>query len=111
MKRYLKEIIILFLQLLMFYVFPLSAGPADTMGMVLLILISVLVLSLLLGILSTEKIRFLYPVVIAVLFLPSVFIYYNDSALIHAVWYLVISAAGMGLGTFFGRLIRPKKPK
>lgn len=111
MKRYLKEIIILFLQLLMFYVFPLSAGPTDAMGMVLLILMSVAVLSLLLGILSAEKIKFLYPLVIAVLFLPSVFIYYNESALIHAVWYLVISAVGLAAGSFFGWLLRPKKSK
>ena len=38
MKKYLKEIIIFLLQLFMFYIFPLFAGPTDVMGMVLLII-------------------------------------------------------------------------
>ena len=33
MKKYLKEILILLIQLFMFYVFPLFAGPTDVMGM------------------------------------------------------------------------------
>ncbi len=34
MKKYFKEIAILIAQLLMFYVFPLTAEPTDAMGMV-----------------------------------------------------------------------------
>mgnify|MGYP003398363102 CR=1 FL=1 len=41
MKRYIKEIIILTIQLFMFYIFPLFAGPTDAMGMVVLILLSI----------------------------------------------------------------------
>ena len=33
MKKHLKEIIILLIQLFMFYIFPLFAGPTDAMGM------------------------------------------------------------------------------
>ena len=51
-----------------------------------------------LGCISKEKIKYLYPVIISILFIPSVFIYYNESALIHAVWYLVISCIGMIVG-------------
>ena len=40
MKKYLKEIIIVLLQLFMFYIFPVFAGPTDTMGMVLLIILA-----------------------------------------------------------------------
>ena len=32
MKKYLKEILILLIQLFMFYVFPLFAGPTDCYG-------------------------------------------------------------------------------
>lgn len=109
MKKYIKEIIILLIQLLMFYVFPLSAGPADTMGMIVLIIISVFVLSILIGCLSKEKVKYLYPIVISILFIPSVFIYYNDSALIHALWYLVISIIGLGIGIIIHKLINIKK--
>ena len=98
MKKYIKEIIILLIQLLMFYIFPLSAGPTDTMGMVVVIIFATFILSLILGIISKEKIKYLYPIIIAILFLPSVFIYYNSSVLVYSIWYLVISIIGMIIG-------------
>lgn len=106
MKRYLKEGIILILQLFMFYIFPLSAGPTDAMGMVLLILMATIVLSIVLGAISGSKLKFLYPAVTAVVFIPSVFIYYNDSALVHALWYLVVSAVGLSVGALIHLLFR-----
>ena len=86
----------------MFYIFPLFAGPSDAMGMVLLIIIATFLLSLFLGLASGKMIKLLYPPVIAVLFILSVFIYYNISALVHSVWYLVISLGAL----LFGSLIR-----
>ena len=38
MKRYIKELAILTVQLFLFYLFPLFAGPTDAMGMVFLII-------------------------------------------------------------------------
>ena len=98
MKRYLIEIIILLLQLFMFYIFPLFAGPTDAMGMVLLIILSTFSLSFVLSCISKNRIKYLYPVIISILFIPSVFIYYNESALIHSIWYLVISSIGIIIG-------------
>ena len=98
MKNNLKKIIILLIRLFMFYIFPLFAGPTDTMGMVLLILLSTLLLSIIIVTISKEKIKYLYPIIIAVLFIPSVFIYYNESALVHSIWYLVISIIGVIIG-------------
>ena len=43
MKKYLKEILILLIQLFMFYVFPLFAGPTDVMGMIVLLILAKLV--------------------------------------------------------------------
>lgn len=106
MKKFAKEIVILFIQLLMFYVFPLFAGPTDAIGMVLLILLSTVLLSYVLGTASSNKVKYLYPVVIAVLFIPSVFIYYNGSALVHALWYLVTSSVGLLAGISVRGLIR-----
>ena len=98
MKTYLKEMLLLLIQLLMFYVFPLFAGPTDAMGMVLLIFLSVLLLSFAMGVVSTKRFKYLYPTAVAVLFVPSVWIYYNDSALIHAFWYLAAASIGLVLG-------------
>ena len=107
MKRFIKEIIILFIQLFMFYIFPLFAGPTDAMGMVFLIWASTIILAMILAIISSEKIKYLYPVAISILFIPSVFIYYNESALIHSLWYFISSGIGMIVGSI-GNLIKRK---
>ena len=108
MKRFVKEIIILIIQLFMFYIFPLFAGPTDAMGMVFLIIITTFILSIIIGSISKEKIKYLYPIVIAILFIPSVFIYYNESALVHAMWYLIVSFIGLILGTVIYKLTNKK---
>lgn len=109
MKKYIKEIVILLLQLFMFYVSPLFAGPTDMIGMVLLIVLATLFLSLIIGIISGNKIKYLYPIVTAVVFIPSVYIYYNESALIHSVWYLVVSMVGLLVGAGIHAIIRTSK--
>lgn len=98
MKKYWKESIILLIQLFMFYLFPLFAGPTDIMGMVFLMLLATLLLSFAMGIVSKSRIKYAYPAMIALLFIPTVWIYYNKTALIHAGWYLVIAFIGLVLG-------------
>lgn len=111
MKKYLKEIIILIIQLLVFYLLPLFAGPTDAMGMVFLIILSVFILGSILGIISNQKIKYLYPLVISILFIPSVFIYYNESALVHIVWYFIISYIGILIGSIINLIINRKETK
>ena len=106
MKRYVKEMIILLCQLFMFYIFPLFAGPTDAMGMVVMIILATLFLSFIIGIISNNKIKYLYPIITSVTFVPSVFIYYNESALIHSVWYLVVSSIGLLAGFAFRIIIQ-----
>lgn len=108
MKKYLKEIIVLLLQLFMFYIFPLFAGPTDAIGMVLLIILATLILSFILGIISNTKIKFCYPIIISFLFIPTIWIYYNKSAFIHFVWYLLISSVGLLIGTIINKIIIKK---
>lgn len=113
MKKYLKEIIILFIQLFMFYIFPLFAGPSDIMGMIVIIIFATFFLSFILGIISNNKIKYLYPVLISIMFIPTVFIYYNETALIHALWYLAVSFVslfiGAGIKTIFNKKLKNKK--
>lgn len=106
MKKYVKEIIILLVQSAVFYLVPLFGMTDNPMGMVLLIVLLTLGLSLILGAVSKEKIKYLYPVIISVLFIPSVFIYYNETALVHAIWYLVISLVGVAIGTVINKAVR-----
>lgn len=74
------------------------------MGMVFLIIITTFILSVIIGFLSKEKIKNLYPVIIAILFIPSVFIYYNESALIHSIWYLIIATIGLIIGILINKI-------
>lgn len=108
MKKYIKEFIILLIQLFMYYIFPLFAGPTDAMGMVLLILLTTLILSLTITIVSKEKIKYFYPIITAIIFIPSVFLYYNKSALIHSLWYLIVSLIGMIIGSIINKIIKSK---
>ena len=77
MKKYIAEIVIFCIQLFMFYISPLFAGPTDGMGMV----------------------------VLAAAFLPSAFLHYNGTAVIHAVWYFVVAAVGMLIGMIIFKVL------
>lgn len=107
----MKELIILLIQLFMFYIFPLFAGPTDAMGMVLIILLTSFILSIIMSTISKQKLKYLYPITISLLFIPSVFIYYNESALIHSLWYLIISSIGTFIGAILFKLTIKKDDK
>lgn len=104
MKKYIKEIIIIIIQLFMFYIFPLSAGTTDGIGMVMLIILATFILSTIMGTIAKEKIKYLYPIIVAIAFIPSIFVFYNESASIHSIWYLVIATIGMLIGTGIQKL-------
>lgn len=109
MKRYLKELIVFILQLLLFYILPLFAGPTDAMGLVLLIILGTFLLSFVLGIISNSSVKYSFPFYCAIVFLPSIFIYYNESALVHSAWYLVVSGVGLLAGCIINILVRKLK--
>lgn len=99
MKKNLSFVIILLIQLLVFYLVPLIGLLIDPIGMVLLIIILTFILALVIGSLKT-KLKYLYPIIISILFIPSVYIYYNESALIHAIWYLIVSSIAIIISIF-----------
>ena len=111
MKKYLKEIIIFIIQIFMFYISPLFAGPTDEIGMVFLIIIITFILSLILGVISKNNYKYFYPIIIALIFMPSIFIYYNSSALIHSIWYLVDSTLGLSIGIILRKILNVGEKK
>ena len=104
MKKYLKEILLVLTQLFIFYLIPIMNLSENGLGMVFLIILLTLILSIIFGIISKEKIKYFYPIIVAIIFIPSVFIYYNSSALIHSVWYLVISTIGLIPGIIINKI-------
>lgn len=108
MKKYFKEIIIIILQVLLFYGLPLCASPTDVMGMILLLIIFTFILAIMMGILSKQKLKYLYPIIISISFIPSIYIYYNSSAWIHTLWYFIISFIGLCIGSVIALIGRRK---
>ena len=111
MKKHVKELVFLGLHLLLFYVYPAYAIPIDPMGAVLIMVFLVFVMGLVLGILSRSSLKWVCPAVYAVLFLPTVPIYYNSSALVHALWYLVMALSGLVIGSGIAALVRKLRKK
>lgn len=97
-------------QLFMYYIFPMFAGPTDAMGMVFLIIIATFICGIIIGS-SNFKYKFYYPIFAAITFIPSIFIYYNESALVHSLWYLVISFIGVSIGSIFNFVINKLSKK
>ena len=111
MKKYIKEMVVILLQMFIFYLLPICMGNIGALGMVLLILVSTFILSIIIGGISNNKIKYLYPVVVAILFIPTIFIYYNESAFVHSLWYLVVSSMGLVIGIVIHKLSNIKVDK
>ncbi len=109
MKEIIKETIIWMLQVFMFFIFPFFGGPTDGMGIVVVLIFSTFVLSLLMGALSDIKAKYFYPLEVGVVFFLSVGIHYDVSASIQSLWYLVISAVGVAVGSLIKIIIRKIK--
>lgn len=105
MKKYLKEVIILLCQVVLFYLTPLLLRSFDVIGMILFMFSITFILSCTITVISDTKLKYLYPIFVLLVFIPSVFIYYNSSALIHSVWYMFISLFGVLVGAFANRFI------
>lgn len=108
MKRFIKEIVVVVLQIFVFYLVPLLSVFSNGLDMVLSLVLDTFTLSMIMGSFSREKIKYLYPIVCAILFIPSIFIYYDVSALIHSFWYLIVSFLGLVIGIVGARLVRGK---
>lgn len=83
MKKLNKEMVFIGIQMLLFYLFPLL--NIQPILMLLLIVIITSMLSIMIGMVSKEKLKYIYPIITALLFIPSVFIYYNETAFIHSI--------------------------
>ncbi len=104
MKKHIIPVAAFIIQAVLFYAVPATAQPGDEMGMVFVLFIAALVLSAVAG-LSKSFLKIIYPVAVPLVFLPSVYIYYNESALVHGLWYFAVCVIGVLAGTGFGMLI------
>ena len=81
--------------IIVFYLLPLLFKG----GIAFLFLINpltVLICSIVFG--KDNKLYFILPIISALLFLPSIFIFYNESAWIYGLFYAIISLIGSFIG-------------
>lgn len=98
MKKYLSEIIISAIQLLIFYICPIFIDPIKFSTVILIMVLITLTLSFLIGFLSKSIIKYFYPLYTAIIFIPSIFIFYNSTTFIYTLWFLIVAIAGFVLG-------------
>lgn len=108
MKKYLKEIVIFLLQVFIFYLLPQIAGNIGALGMVLTLLQTTFILSIIAGCILKNRIKYFYPIVVSILFIPTIWIYYNESAFVHSLWYLIVSSIGLFIGIIMHKLSNRK---
>jgi len=117
MDKIIKMLPYLLACALAFYGFPMLGGDRGLFVLLLLIVNPVIcfVSSFIYGVNNKfAAIQMLSPVFVAILFAPTVVIYYNESALIYLAAYAGIALVGNAVGYFTARLserIRIKRKK
>ena len=99
MKAFIKKYYVYILVMLAFYVAaPLLCRDTGSAMFTLLCLLPATLFILSLVYVKMNGFKWYLSLAVALLWLPTVFIYYNESAMIYALIYGVISFAGQGVG-------------
>lgn len=98
MKKFFEEIVIIIVQILMFYIFPLFVHANHNNGIIVIILLATFMLAVGLGGISKKRIKYYYPIIVAILFIPSISIYNIKFSILHSLWCFLASAIGVIIG-------------
>lgn len=98
MDKIKKNWIYYFIILIAFFIVPILIKDTGSGMFILLIVIPLITLitSIIYGLRNTFD--FIYPLIVAILFIPTLFIYYNTSALVYVIAYSMIAVIGELLG-------------
>ena len=98
MDKIKKNWINYFIILIAFYIVPMLIKDTGSGMFILLIVIPLITLitSLIYGLRNT--VDFIYPLIVAILFIPTLFIYYNISAWVYIIAHSLITFIGELLG-------------
>lgn len=98
MDKIKKNWIFYFIILIAFYLVPMLIKDTGSGMIILLVVIPLItfIASLMYGLKNTFD--FFYPLLVAILFIPTLFIYYNTSAWIYIIAYSMIAVIGELLG-------------
>lgn len=97
-----KEYLIYILLILNYYVIPPLFIIDTGSGMfILLIFVPLMVFFLSLLYSKIKGFKWYFSIVVSLLWIPSVYIFYNDSALVYCLIYCAVSFTGQLIGNFF----------
>lgn len=98
MDKIKNNLVYYFIVFIAFYLFPMLIKDTGSGMFILLIVIPLItfITSIIYGLKNTFD--FLYPLIIAILFIPTLFIYYNISAWTYILVYSMIAVVGELLG-------------
>lgn len=105
MKKKLLVIGLILLQIFTFFVAPIAFTKFDVAYVFIGMLLSTFGVSMMMIVVSKNKLRYLYPIVAALIFVPSVPIYYNPSAYFHIIYYFLVSVGGVLMGFMIDKFI------
>lgn len=101
---YILVLLVLFYAVPLIYFLPVLKGTFITALSASMLLLynpsAILAVSAVYG--FKHRFKWYFLLMIPVLFVPSVFVFYNGSALIYGLFYEVFCAAGLGLGVLIG---------
>lgn len=105
MEKLKKMLPYLLINIGMFYLLPTLMKDTGSAMIILLILMPLgcFLTSLAYGV--KNSFSWLYPIFVMLVFIPSIFIFYNESAFVYVFAYGVISLVGFFLGASFNRKI------
>lgn len=101
MKAYLKMTPCLLVNALAFYLIPLIIQDTGSAMLVMLLVLPFICFftSIVFGV--RNSFNWVYPLAVALLFAPTIFIYYNESAAVYIVAYCIIALVGNLIGKLF----------
>lgn len=101
MKNFIQILPYLGVNIIAFYVLPFVIQDTGTAMAVMLVGIPFIcfVTSIVFGV--KNSFRWIYPIIVALLFAPSIFIFYNETATPYIIAYGVIALAGNLIGKLF----------
>lgn len=101
MENFKKMLSYLLVLAIAFYALPLIGKDTGSFMLILLAVIPVIcfIVSLIYGIKNSFSLAF--PVITSVLFIPTIFIYYNSSAWVYIIGYAGIALTGNLIGRYF----------
>lgn len=86
-----------------FYALPLLIRDTGTAIFILIMLIPLItfICALIYGV--RHGFNLIFPIIVAILFAPTIFIFYNDSAWVYIIAYAIVALVGNGIGRIFYR--------